>query len=250
MRQKIVAGNWKMNTSYAEALNLADALAHGINGSESASLIVCPPFPWLLTVKAQLAASGISVGAQNCSEMEKGAFTGEVSSSMLHSAGIYHVIIGHSERRAMYHEDNTLIAEKVSIALKNNLIVILCIGETLEERNAGKLHEVIDEQLTSTLKELSEPDYKSIIIAYEPVWAIGTGLTASPEQAQEAHAYIRERIADLASEQIAQTVSILYGGSCNAANAATLFSQKDIDGGLIGGASLKAEDFLTIARSF
>lgn len=250
MRQKIVAGNWKMNTSQAEALSLAGELVDGLNGSETATLIVCPPFPWLVSVKAKVASAGISVGAQNCSNMEKGAFTGEVSPAMLQSAGISHVIIGHSERRAIYHESNSLVADKVNIALKNNLSILLCIGETLEERNAGKLHEIIDEQLTEALKSVSAEDFKSIIIAYEPVWAIGTGLTASPEQAQEAHAYIRTKLAAIASEQIAENMSILYGGSCNASNAATLFAQKDIDGGLIGGASLKSEDFLTIARSF
>ncbi|MEX1187821.1 MAG: triose-phosphate isomerase [Bacteroidia bacterium] len=250
MRQNIVAGNWKMNTNQADALDLAAAVANGLNGSEKTKIIVCPPLPWLVSIKEKLANSSVLVGAQNCSNMDKGAFTGEVSASMLASAGISYVLVGHSERRSIYHESNQTVAEKLAQVLNNKMIAILCIGETLEERNAGELHKIIDEQLSEALKGLDNDAYKSIIIAYEPVWAIGTGLTATPEQAQEVHAYIRLKLGSMTNQNIADEMSILYGGSCNASNAATLFAQPDIDGGLIGGASLKAEDFLTIARSF
>lgn len=250
MRKKIVAGNWKMNTSLTEALGLAREIRDQLNDSENAQLIVCPPFTWIVPVRATLADSGISVGAQNCSEQAKGAFTGEVSANMLVSAGADYVILGHSERRALYHETDELIGKKVKSALENGLQVIFCCGETLAEREAGKLEEVLKNQVSGGLNGLNEDQLKNVIVAYEPVWAIGTGVTASPEQAQEVHAFLRNYLSTLFSSSIAQNMSILYGGSCNAQNAASLFSQADIDGGLIGGASLKAADFLTIARSF
>ena len=250
MRNKLVAGNWKMNTSLHEALELAGALAEGITGAESAQLIVCPPFPWLVSVKAVLGQTGISVGAQNCSDQEKGAFTGEVAANMLRSAGCDYVILGHSERRSIYKEQDAVIAAKVNVAISKGLTAILCVGETLEERNSGQLEDVIRRQLSQGVSAIQTSDWNKLVIAYEPVWAIGTGLTASPEQAQEVHAFIRKELSLLSDAASAERMSILYGGSCNAANAKSLFAMEDIDGGLIGGAALKAEDFLTIARSF
>jgi len=250
MRKKIVAGNWKMNTTINEALELVGALVEGLDGSEVAQLIVCPPFPWLTPVSAALGNTSIEIGAQNCAVENKGAFTGEVSAQMLVSAGCTAVIVGHSERRSLYGEDNQTIAKKLRMAIDSGLTVIFCIGETLEERQSGRLETIIADQLISALGNCSNDDYQSIIIAYEPVWAIGTGLTATPEQAQEVHKFIRNKVESISSADVANAVSILYGGSCNATNATSIFSQPDIDGGLIGGASLKAADFLTIARSF
>jgi triosephosphate isomerase len=250
MRKKIVAGNWKMNTTINEALELVGALVGGLDGSEVAQLIVCPPFPWLTPVSAALGNTSIEIGAQNCAVENKGAFTGEVSAQMLVSAGCTAVIVGHSERRSLYGEDNQTIAKKLRIAIDSGLTVIFCIGETLEERQSGRLETIIANQLSSALDNCSNDDYHSIIIAYEPVWAIGTGLTATPEQAQEVHKFIRNKVESISNADVANAVSILYGGSCNATNATSIFSQPDIDGGLIGGASLKAADFLTIARSF
>jgi triosephosphate isomerase len=250
MRKKIVAGNWKMNTTINEALELVGALVGGLDGSEVAQLIVCPPFPWLTPVSAALGNTSIEIGAQNCAVENKGAFTGEVSAQMLVSAGCTSVIVGHSERRSLYGEDNQTIAKKLRIAIDSGLTVIFCIGETLEERQSGRLETIIANQLSSALDNCSNDDYHSIIIAYEPVWAIGTGLTATPEQAQEVHKFIRNKVESISNADVANAVSILYGGSCNATNATSIFSQPDIDGGLIGGASLKAADFLTIARSF
>jgi triosephosphate isomerase len=250
MREKIVAGNWKMNTTLAEAIALTTALRDQLNEDDTAKMIICPPFPWLVPVRTALTDVAISIGAQNCSEQRKGAFTGEVSASMLESAGAEYVILGHSERRALYGETDALIALKVRAALENGLQAIFCCGETLEEREAGKLEEVLSRQVSGALEGLNETDMAHVIVAYEPVWAIGTGVTASPEQAQEVHAFLRGLLKDVFSETVANNMSILYGGSCNAQNAASLFSQADIDGGLIGGASLNAADFLTIARSF
>jgi triosephosphate isomerase (TIM) len=250
MRKKIVAGNWKMNTTISEALELAGALVEQMDGSEHAQLIVCPPFPWLSAVAAALGNSSIEVGAQNCSTESKGAFTGEVAANMIVSAGCTTVIIGHSERRSLFGEDNQTVAKKLRIAIDNGLTAILCVGETLQERESGQLEKIISEQLASALTQCNIDDYQSLIIAYEPVWAIGTGLTATPEQAQEVHHFIRKQLTSLSIAEVANSTSILYGGSCNATNATSIFAQADIDGGLIGGASLKAVDFLTIARSF
>jgi triosephosphate isomerase (TIM) len=250
MRKKIVAGNWKMNTTMQEALELTGALVNGIDGTELAQVIVCPPFPWLTAVAAALGNTSIEVGAQNCSAESKGAFTGEVSAGMLTSAGCTAVIIGHSERRSLYGETNQVVAQKLHTALSHGLTTILCVGETLQERESGQLEKIISEQLATALTQCSIDDYQSIVIAYEPVWAIGTGLTATPEQAQEVHHFIRTQLTSLSNAEVASSTSILYGGSCNATNAASIFAQADIDGGLIGGAALKATDFLTIARSF
>ena len=250
MRKKIVAGNWKMNTSLSEAIGLAREIRDQLNDSENAQLVVCPPFPWIVPVRATLADSGIAIGGQTCSEHVKGAYTGEVAANMLIAAGADYVILGHSERRAYYGETDAIIAAKVRAALEAGLNVLFCCGETLEERNAGNLELVLKTQVAGALEGLTDAQLKQIVVAYEPVWAIGTGVTASPEQAQEVHAFLRKYLTELFSASIAEEMSILYGGSCNAQNAASLFSQADIDGGLIGGASLKAADFLTIARSF
>lgn len=190
------------------------------------------------------------MGAQNCHQEDSGAFTGEVSAAMLRSAGASHVIIGHSERRAYFGEDDLLLSRKLEAALKNDLVPIFCIGETLEQRNAGTYFEVIEDQLRNAAFHLEEDSFGKLILAYEPVWAIGTGLTASPEQAQEIHAFIRSKVSEKYNKTLAEDMSILYGGSCNPGNAARLFEQEDIDGGLIGGASLKARDFVDIIKVF
>lgn len=239
-----------MNMLKEDAIELTKSIVSGLNGEETEHIILCPPAIWIEQVLEITANSSIQVGAQNCSDKPSGAFTGEISAKMLASAGVTSVLLGHSERRAMFHETNEWVADKLKAVIAEGLTAVLCIGETLEERNAGKLESVLNDQLSSALNDIAHADFSKIIVAYEPVWAIGTGLTASPEQAQEAHAFIRNKVASIASAEVAANLSILYGGSCNAANAATLFAQKDIDGGLIGGASLKSQDFLTIARSF
>ncbi|HEY1007207.1 MAG TPA: triose-phosphate isomerase, partial [Sphingobacteriaceae bacterium] len=214
-------------------------------------VIVCPPFIHLHSlVQLNKAGGRVAIGAQNCHHQESGAFTGEVSASMIRSAGTEYVIIGHSERRQYFGETNALLAAKTDVALKAGLKPIFCIGETLEERNSGRHFDVIRQQLAEGLFHLSETEIQSVVIAYEPVWAIGTGLTASPEQAQEIHAFIRSEVAAKYSEALAGEISILYGGSCNPKNAPELFAQADIDGGLIGGASLKSRDFTDIVKSF
>jgi triosephosphate isomerase len=246
MRKKIVAGNWKMNTNLQEALALAAELKNHKSKDSSKMMVVCPPFPWIIPVKETLNGSVIFLGAQNCSDKEQGAYTGEVSATMLNSAGVSHVILGHSERRAIYGETDEQIAFKIQAALSKGLQVIFCCGETLEERNAGNLENILKTQIEVALSPLNPEDLSNIVIAYEPVWAIGTGVTASPEQAQEVHAFIRAFIAQIFSEEIANHMSILYGGSCNAQNASSLFARSDIDGGLIGGAALKSADFIAI----
>jgi triosephosphate isomerase len=249
MRNKLVAGNWKMNTSLHEALELAGALAEGITGAESAQIIVCPPFPWLVSVKAVLGQTGISVGAQNCSDQEKGAFTGEVAANMLRSAGCDYVILGHSERRSIYNEQDAVIAAKVNVAISKGLTAILCVGETLEERNSGQLEDVIRRQLSQGVSAIQTSDWNKLVIAYEPVWAIGTGKTASTAQAQEIHAFIRGLIAQKYSDAIAQEITIQYGGSVKPENAAELFAAADIDGALVGGAALQSRSFVDIIKA-
>jgi triosephosphate isomerase len=253
MRKKIVAGNWKMNMDYPSGLSVFSEIINmvkdEITGSQQA--IVCSPYIHLSSL-AQLAKSNtqVSVGAQNCHQAESGAFTGEVSASQIKSVGVEYVIIGHSERRQYFGESDALLSEKTIIALKNGLIPIFCIGETLEQREGDTYFEVIKKQLTGGVFNLSADDFGKIVLAYEPVWAIGTGLTASPEQAQEIHAFIRKEIAGQYGQAVADATSILYGGSCNPKNATELFSQTDIDGGLIGGASLKSRDFVDIIKAF
>ncbi len=248
MRQKLVAGNWKMNGSKASIKELLDGIKKGIGDVASAEVAVCPPFVYLADVEAQLTGTPIVWGGQNLSTEEKGAFTGEIAASMLNDFGCKYVIVGHSERRSLYGEDDPLVARKYLVARAAGIKPILCIGETLEERETGVTNEVVARQLDAVIDMDGVSALLDGVIAYEPVWAIGTGKTASPEQAQEVHQFIRQRIAEK-DAAVAAKVQILYGGSMNAANAAELLAQADIDGGLIGGASLKAEDFLTICRA-
>lgn len=246
-RKKIVAGNWKMNKTLSEAIELMSAIIKS-PGDNSVTKIVFPPYPLISAVTSFIGASGnFFTGAQNCSEHASGAFTGEVSAAMIKSIGCKYVLIGHSERRQYFGETNSISAKKIKLALENKLQVIYCIGETLIERKANTHFEVVKTQLTEALQGI---DPTNIVIAYEPVWAIGTGETATPAQAQEMHAHIRGCLKNLFNEAVAENTTILYGGSCNAQNASELFNCPDIDGGLIGGASLKADDFCKIIRSF
>lgn len=248
MRQNLVAGNWKMNGSKADIKELLDGIKKGIGDVETAEVAVCPPFIYLGEVEAQLSGTPIAWGAQNLSTEEKGAFTGEISAAMINDFGCKYVLVGHSERRSLYGEDDAVVAKKFSVARAAGLKPILCIGETLEEREKGVTNDVVARQLEAVITLEGVAALADGVIAYEPVWAIGTGKTASPEQAQEVHAFIRGLLA-AKDESVAARVQILYGGSMNATNAAELLAQTDIDGGLIGGASLKAEDFLTICRA-
>ena len=274
MRQKIVAGNWKMNTTLAEGIELVNQIVGKIEEvPQDVKLIVNTPFTHLFPVskiigdiKCPFCRSKISLGAQNCADKEKGAYTGEVSAKMLASvskavgtvagapegatgAPVEYVILGHSERRGYYGETNAILLEKIKLALSEGLKVIYCVGEALEERKAGKHFEVVGNEIKEVLFNLSPEHMKNIVVAYEPIWAIGTGETATKEQAQEIHEFIRKTLAEKFGA-LAEETSILYGGSCKPSNAKELFSQKDIDGGLIGGASLKADDFIAIAKSF
>ncbi len=245
MRTKMVAGNWKMNMNLQEGVALATELKQQVTNPNCA-VVIGTPFIHLATVAEILKGSPIQLAAENCADHEKGAYTGEVSAAMVASTGAQYCILGHSERRAYYHEDYAILKEKVLLALANNLKPIFCIGEVKEEREAGKQNEVVKAQLEGSVFNLSAEDFAKITLAYEPVWAIGTGLTATPAQAEEMHAYIRSLVADRYGKQVADDTTILYGGSCNAKNAAELFANPDVDGGLIGGASLKAADFCTI----
>lgn len=252
MRKKIIAGNWKMNVDFNEGVELFSEIRQLISNEISGKqeIVVCPPFIHISNLaQAAKADLRISIGAQNCHQAEGGAFTGEVSASMISSAGARYVIIGHSERRLYFSESNSLLAQKLDTALKNALIPIFCIGETLDQRNAGTYFEVIKNQISEAAFHLDEAEFSKLVLAYEPVWAIGTGLTATPEQAQEIHSFIRSEVAEKYNETLADELTILYGGSCNPKNAAELFAQADIDGGLIGGASLKSRDFVDIIRA-
>jgi len=252
MRKKIVAGNWKMNMNLSEG----QALAGSINKyfldkpSEKAEAVLCTPFIHLACVSEILKTGKVSFGAQNCASEPAGAFTGEVSCDMIKSTGAQYVIIGHSERRTYYNEDDKLLNKKTLLALKSGLKVIFCCGEILREREQKIHFQVVKNQLEIGLFSLSSEDFAKIIIAYEPVWAIGTGLTASPAQAQEMHSYIRGLIKEKFGKGIADQTSILYGGSCKPSNASEIFAMPDVDGGLIGGASLKKEDFCAIVEAF
>ncbi|MCQ2342959.1 MAG: triose-phosphate isomerase [Paludibacteraceae bacterium] len=245
MRTKMVAGNWKMNKTLQEGIELAVQLKNDVK-NPACAVVIGTPFIHLATVAEMLKGSPIKVAAENCADKEKGAFTGEVSAAMVKSTGAEYCILGHSERRAYYHEDYAILAEKVKLALANGLKVIFCIGEVKEEREAGKQNEVVEAQLNGSVFNLTPEEWANITLAYEPVWAIGTGLTATPEQAQEIHAYIRSLVAKKYNAEIADNTTILYGGSCNEKNAAELFACPDIDGGLIGGAALVAEKFEAI----
>ena len=249
MRKHIVAGNWKMNKTLQEGVALATELK-SIVKNPNCDVIVGTPFIHLATVAELLKGSPIAVAAENCADHASGAYTGEVSAAMVKSTGASYVIIGHSERRAYYGETYAILKEKVQLALANGLRPIFCVGEVKEEREAGRQNEVVRAQLEGSLFNLTAEEFAKVVIAYEPVWAIGTGLTATPEQAQEMHSHIRGLVAAKYGREIADGCSILYGGSCNAKNAASLFANPDIDGGLIGGASLKAEDFKAIIDAF
>ena len=241
----MVAGNWKMNKNLQEGMALATELKITIL-NPTCDVVIGTPFIHLASVAELLKDSPIKVAAENCADKEKGAYTGEVSAEMVASTGATYCILGHSERRAYYHETYEILKEKVLLALANNLAPIFCIGEVKEERESGIQNDVVKAQLEGSVFNLSPEDFGKIVLAYEPVWAIGTGLTATPQQAQEMHAYIRSLIVEKYGEEVADNTTILYGGSCNAKNAAELFANPDVDGGLIGGASLKAEDFAAI----
>jgi triosephosphate isomerase (TIM) len=248
MREFLIAGNWKMNGSSAANVELVAGIVAGVPTGSGFSLLVCPPFPYLASVVEQTKGSPVKVGAQTVSEHEKGAFTGEVASGMLSDVGCDYVIVGHSERRALYGETSEQVAAKFQAAQVAGITPILCVGETLEEREAGTTESVIDEQLGAVMDAAGVGAFAAAVIAYEPVWAIGTGMTATPEQAQDVHRHIRAQLA-AQDGSIAANVQILYGGSMKGENAAGLLAQPDIDGGLIGGASLKADDFLAIAQA-
>jgi triosephosphate isomerase len=248
MRELLVAGNWKMNGYTAANAALVAGIVAGAPAPGRVRLLLCPPFPYLAAVVEQVRGSGISVGAQTVSEHQSGAFTGEVAPAMLRDIGCEYVIVGHSERRALYGETSADVAARFKAALGAGLKPILCVGETLEQRESGRTESVIDRQLAAVLDTVGIAAFAAAVVAYEPVWAIGTGMTASPEQAQDVHRHIRAVLAGHDAE-IAGSTQILYGGSMKGENAAGLLAMADIDGGLIGGASLKAADFLAIANA-
>ena len=251
MRKKIVAGNWKMNKTLQEGLSLANELnAILANETPNCDVVIGTPFIHLAGVASAVDTNKIGVAAQNCADKESGAYTGEVSAAMVKSTGAGYVILGHSERRAYYGETAETLKTKVELALKNELTPIFCIGEVLEERESNVHFEVVKSQIIDSLFDLSAADFSKIILAYEPVWAIGTGKTATAAQAQEMHAFIHQTLASKYGQAVADNCSILYGGSCNPGNAKELFSNPDVDGGLIGGASLKAADFKAIIDAF
>lgn len=251
MRKNIVAGNWKMNKNLQEGIALAKELNEILTADKpNCDVVICTPFIHLASVTPLVDANIMGVGAENCADKVSGAYTGEVSAEMVASTGAKYVILGHSERRAYYHETPEILKEKVKLALENNLTPIFCIGEVLEEREAGKQNEVVYAQLAGSLYDLSAEDFSKIVLAYEPVWAIGTGKTATPVQAQEIHAFIRSAVAEKYGKEIAENCSILYGGSCKPSNAKELFANPDVDGGLIGGAALKVADFKGIIDAF
>ena len=250
MRKMIVAGNWKMNNDLSHSVNLISEIKNLLSGKElKAEVIICPPFISLETASALIKGTKIKLGAQNMSFEENGAFTGEISASMLKSVGCDYVILGHSERRAIFGETDEIINKKMKKAISSSLTPIFCIGETLEQREEGITNKIIEGQIRNGLTGISENEMKNVIIAYEPVWAIGTGKTASPDQAQEVHEFIRSLITEIYSSNLADNLTIQYGGSVKPDNAETLLSQKDIDGALVGGACLKADSFYGIIKS-
>ncbi len=248
MRRPLVAGNWKMHGSRAEAGSLIGELISMDVGGGAADVVVCPPFVYLTEVAQRLRGNAIMLGAQDVCTEDSGAHTGEVSAAMLADVGCRFVIVGHSERRALYGEDDALVARKFVAALRHGLVPILCVGESLEERERGAMHQVVTRQLESVLGLAGVAGFGAAVVAYEPVWAIGTGRTATPEQAQEVHALIRGQIAEK-DARIGSSIRVLYGGSVKASNAAELFAKPDVDGGLIGGASLKADEFGSICTA-
>jgi triosephosphate isomerase len=250
-RKKIVAGNWKMNLDWVQAFDLVTSVKENSKDVVNVERIIFPPFPYLQMASVILnGETNFYVGAQNCSEHEKGAYTGDVSATMIQSAGSQYVLIGHSERRTYFSETNEQLVLKMDQALKNNLKIIFCFGEQLSERKSNKHFETVESQLREVLSHYPQTRTSELVLAYEPVWAIGTGETATPQQAQEMHAFIRKTVAGLFNDTVAQNMPVLYGGSCNAENAPVLFACKDVDGGLIGGASLKAAEFVKIMKSF
>ncbi len=251
MRKNIVAGNWKMNKTLQEGLELAKGIETALAGkTPNCDVIIGTPFIHLASVVNTIDTNKIGVAAENCADKAAGAYTGEVSAQMVASTGAKYVILGHSERRAYYHETPEILKEKTILALANGLKPIFCIGEVLEEREAGKHFDVVKAQIEESLFNLSAEDFGKIILAYEPVWAIGTGKTATAEQAQEMHAFIRKTIANKYGNEVAENCSILYGGSCKPSNAKELFANKDVDGGLIGGAALEVDSFMGIINAF
>lgn len=250
MRKNIVAGNWKMNTTLNEGVELANEINSKVKDiKKNCDVIICVPFTHLTSVNAVIEPEFVTLGAENCSEHERGAYTGEVSASMVKSTGAEYIILGHSERRQYFGESNIQLLAKTRLALANELKPIFCVGEVLEDRENGNYNEIVKSQV-EVLFELSSEDFSKIIIAYEPVWAIGTGKTATANQAQEMHAHIRNVIREKYGNIIAENISILYGGSCKPENAVEIFSQPDVDGGLIGGAALKADSFIGIIEAF
>lgn len=250
MRKIIVAGNWKMNNSLTETKKLLSELTELVkNQSSETQIIISPSFPFLHLAK-KMASKKILVAAQDCSAQESGAFTGEVSVAMLQSIGVDSVIIGHSERRQYHNETETLLKNKISLTIKHGLIPIYCVGENLDQRKLQNHFSVIESQIKNALFDFSANELEKLVIAYEPVWAIGTGETASPQQAQEMHQFIRQLLKHKFGETFANAISILYGGSVKSSNAKEIFSQPDVDGGLVGGACLVAEDFFSIINSF
>ena len=251
MRKKVVAGNWKMNKSLAEGIETAKALNDVLKGkSVKCDVVICTPYIHLASVAVAVDTSVLGVGAQNCADKASGAYTGEVSAEMVKSTGADYVILGHSERREYYGETSAVLNEKVALALENGLTPIYCCGEALDIREAGTQNEYVINQLKETVFKLSVADFKKLILAYEPIWAIGTGKTASSDQAQEMHKAIRDAVAEQFGTEVADETSILYGGSCKASNAPELFTNPDVDGGLIGGASLKVDDFMGIVEAW
>lgn len=249
MRKKIVAGNWKMNNDIQQTEALITEILNKKQDNTVAKIVIAPTFVNLQAAVAQTAGTGVIVAAQNMHQSENGAYTGEISVGMLKGIHVNTVILGHSERRAYFGETNSLLAQKVNTALKHDVTVIFCFGEELADRQSGNHFNVVETQLREGLFHIDKADWNSVVLAYEPVWAIGTGETASPEQAQEMHAFIRTLIKDNVGEAIAENTSILYGGSVKPDNAREIFSKPDVDGGLIGGAALKADDFLAIVNA-
>lgn len=251
MRKKIVAGNWKMNTNLQEGVALAKEINEALKAAQpKCDVIIAVPFTHLASINAVIDPAKLGLGAENCANHKSGAYTGEVSAPMVASTGATYVILGHSERRQYYGETSEILKEKVALALENNLTPIFCIGEVLEERENGTYNEVVKKQIEEALFNLSAEDFGKIILAYEPVWAIGTGKTATDYQAEDMHAFIRGVIADRYGKEVAENTSILYGGSCKPSNAPQLFAKPDVDGGLIGGASLECGSFMGIVNAF
>ncbi len=246
MGKMIIAGNWKMNKDLDEAVQLAEKLKKGLKNKNKVEVVICPSFTNLSAVNEIIKDSDIKLGAQNIYTEDKGAYTGEISPSMLKSVGCKYVIIGHSERRQYFKETNQFLNKKIKVALENNLTPIYCVGETLEQREAGKVEKVIKEQIEEGLQGITAEDLRKMVIAYEPVWAIGTGKTATPQQANDVHVYIRKLLVSMSKASVAEQISILYGGSVTPESSSELMSKSDIDGALVGGASLKVDSFMEI----